>query len=492
MSEIHKPEILVVDDEAGIRIGTKRLLEGEGFCVDSAQNGTEGLHFGLSKEYDLAIIDLKMPDIGGIEVLKQIKAKYPNTVCFIATAFASYETAVESTRIGAFGYIPKPFTTEELLFQVQKGISHRNLILDTEKLKLEREKRLLELADEQSRLSAIIKSINNGVLVINLTGEVVYYNNSSLRHFNWDSINIGNIITDKFPPEVMELYKQMIESPADSVVAHSCEVQVKPSELITEASLSSVRHQDGSLAGIIIVTRNITESKKIEMVKNQFVSMVAHEMKTPIAAVLGYIKILLDPAFDLEEQKKSEFLDRSLIRLTSALDLVNDLLDISRLEMKTKIKHIEEIDICEIIKGILLFLELEIIKRNLRVVFDSSVELPKIFADKDEINRIFTNILSNAVKYNSENGEIKVSFNFSFNYIVTEISDTGIGMKPSETENLFQEFFRAKNEKTKGISGTGLGLSIVKRLIESYDGKIEVDSIFGQGSTFRVYLPINK
>jgi signal transduction histidine kinase len=115
--------------------------------------------------------------------------------------------------------------------------------------------------------------------------------------------------------------------------------------------------------------------------------------------------------------------------------------------------------------------------------------LPHLHVDQDEISRLFTNLISNAIKYNKTGGSININITQSGNYIVTEIKDTGIGLKPAEKNKLFQEFFRAKNEKTKDISGTGLGLSIVKRIIDSYSGKVEVESEFNTGTSFRVFLP---
>jgi signal transduction histidine kinase len=110
-------------------------------------------------------------------------------------------------------------------------------------------------------------------------------------------------------------------------------------------------------------------------------------------------------------------------------------------------------------------------------------------ADHDEITRLFTNLINNAIKYNREQGNIAVNISVSENYLITEIKDTGIGLKPEEKNKLFSEFFRAKNEKTRNISGTGLGLSIVKRIVESYSGRIEVESEYNIGSIFKVYLP---
>ena len=112
-----------------------------------------------------------------------------------------------------------------------------------------------------------------------------------------------------------------------------------------------------------------------------------------------------------------------------------------------------------------------------------------INADADEITRLFTNLISNAIKYNREQGTITIKLSLSDDYLLTTIKDSGIGLKPEEKNRLFTEFFRAKNEKTKNISGTGLGLSIVKRIVDSYSGKIEVESDYGEGTTFKVFLP---
>ncbi|HEX9253456.1 MAG TPA: ATP-binding protein, partial [Ignavibacteriaceae bacterium] len=107
----------------------------------------------------------------------------------------------------------------------------------------------------------------------------------------------------------------------------------------------------------------------------------------------------------------------------------------------------------------------------------------------DEITRLFTNLISNAIKYNRDQGIINIRLYQAENYLITEIKDSGIGLKPEEKQKLFTEFFRAKNDKTKNISGTGLGLSIVKRIVDSYSGKIEVESDYGEGTTFKVFLP---
>jgi PAS domain S-box-containing protein len=491
--ENNNPKILIVDDEKGIRTGTKRLLESEGYTVTTAENGTQGIEYGTGEDYDIAIIDLKMPDHDGIEVLKKIKEKYPNTICLIATAYASYDTAIESTRLGAYSYIPKPFTPDDMIHQVNKGYEQRRLLLESERLKKEREERLLELSHEKSRLNAIINSITEGVIVVNKTGELVYYNSAVLKNLNLDELHIGEDITQKVPQKVTDLVSKYLKSDKFIQTSYSTQIEIKPkSELVVEAICSPVTHPDGSFAGVVIVIRDITELKKIELVKSQFVSMVAHELKTPISAVIGFLKIILDPNISVTYEKQQDYLSRSVVRLSGLTDLVNDLLNISRMELKTKQREIQPLDIKEVINSTVEFLQFETKKKSIEIDTNFEEPLPELKADQNEINRLITNLLSNAIKYNKDKGTVKINVSTSKHYLVVEISDTGIGMKEEEKNQLFNEFFRAKNENTRGISGTGLGLAIVKRIVESYSGKIEVESEYGKGSTFRVFLPINK
>lgn len=485
-----KPKVLIVDDERGLRIGTKRILQSEGYEVDVAENGTEGIELGTKNDYDLAIIDLKMPDIDGIEVLKTIKKARPNTICYIATAFASFDTAIEATKLGAQSYIPKPFTTDELLKHLEAGYEKRLLILESERLRKEREERLLEIAYEKSRLNTIVSSIVDGVMVVNKTGELVLFNPASLKYFDLNEIIIGENILGILPKEISDLINKILTAEKYENKSYSTQIELKPNrELCVEITCSPVPHPDGSLAGVVTIINNITELKKVEYVKNQFISMVAHELKAPMAAVMGFMNLILDDSMGIKPEKQKEYISRSSKRLQGLIEMVNDLLDISRMEIKKKEREILELNVSEILKSNIDFLELELKKKGITVTTNIEPDLPSIKADNNEINRLYTNILSNALKYNKDNGKIDISIYKSGTYIVTKIADTGIGMKPEEKEKLFQEFFRVKNDQTRNIPGTGLGLSIVKRIVESYSGKIEVESEYGAGTTFIIKFP---
>lgn len=486
----YKPKVLIVDDEKGLRIGAQRLLTGEGYEVTTAENGTEGIKFGTEKEFDLAVIDLKMPDFDGLEVLQKIREKFPNTVCFIATAYASYETAVEATRLGAHSYIPKPFTPEELLSNLKEGYQRRLVNIEAEKWRKEREERLLEVAFEKTRMNTIVNAITEGVLVVNREGLAVLYNPAVLKFLELSGITIEEFILEKLRPEIVELFNKIIDDTSSEHKSYTIQIELKPNrEFFIEVTASAVRHPGENIAGVVFVFKDITELKKIEFVKSQFVSMVSHELKAPIAAVYGFLKLFNDDSIHLTPEQRKDYEIRAMVRLDGLLKMVNDLLDISRMELKTVNREIKKVCLHEIISSILELFQIDISKKGLKVVFDKDNSAHCINADSDEISRLFTNLISNAIKYNREKGLININLYQADNYLVTEIKDSGIGLKPEEKQKLFIEFFRAKNEKTKNISGTGLGLSIVKRIVDSYSGKIEVESEYGEGTKFKVYIP---
>lgn len=487
-----RSRVLLVDDEKGIRNGTKRLLEAEGYDVTAAENGASGISLGTSTEFDLALIDLRMPDYDGIQVLGQILSVYPDTVCFVATAYASYETAIEATKSGAFGYILKPFTPEELLKRLNDGLARRLLLLETRKWKKEREERLLEVAFEKTRLNTIINSISDGVFVVNKNGETVLFNPAVLRYLNPGVIEIEKNSLDKIHPRIRMLIDKILKSEEYDRKSYSEQIELKEGgELFIEAVSSAVPHPNGSLAGVVVTIKNITELKRIENLKSQFVSMVSHELKAPLAAVYGYLQLITDESYKIEREQVNSYMKRSMVRLDSLLKMVNDLLDISRMELKTVKREIEPVSLTEIINSVLGLFCQEIEKRNITILKEYGETASEIRADRDEITRLFTNLVSNSIKYNREGGTITISVNESEQNLFITVADTGIGLTENEQAKLFQEFYRAKNDLTKNISGTGLGLSIVKKIVESYQGKIEVNSVYGKGTAFTVSFPVH-
>jgi DNA-binding NtrC family response regulator len=172
-----RPRILVVDDEPGIREGCRKILASEGFEVITAGDGKAGLEQFLDRgPFAVLLVDLQMPRMSGLELIRELRGRDPDIVPIIITAHATIDTAVEGTKQGAYSYIPKPFTADELLLSIKNGLERRTLSLEARRLREEREKRLLEVASERSKSNTIIACMTDGILVINTEGLVVLRN----------------------------------------------------------------------------------------------------------------------------------------------------------------------------------------------------------------------------------------------------------------------------------------------------------------------------
>jgi len=234
------------------------------------------------------------------------------------------------------------------------------------------------------------------------------------------------------------------------------------------------------------MTRRMQEEGK--QIRFQFLSVLSHELKSPLNAVEGYLKMMQERQVGDKLDDYEKMIDRSLVRIKGMRSLIMDLLDLTKLESGKKQKELKKIDLNDVAKMAMDTMEPYAIQRNVKVSFDR-VENATLTADAEEMEIIFNNLISNAIKYNNEGGQVNVFLKPDDLNISIRVEDTGIGMSEEELSNIFQEFVRIKNQKTRQITGSGLGLSIVKKLTEEYGGDIHVESKPDVGSTFTVILP---
>ncbi|MCP5063484.1 MAG: response regulator [Ignavibacteriae bacterium] len=485
--------ILIIDNEHSIRKDIYDYLRRDGYKIKTTKNGAEGIQLAIANDFEFVMIEQELSNHSGLKVLQAIKKVKPETVCFVIANDPSFEVAVESANFGACSYIPKPLSYEGLSFHLSKGAKHRQLFIEAQNLRKERQNNLLELSREKSMFKTVLNSINGGVLVINTDGELVYHNNASLKYLNLENLEPGEQILQKLPKPIIKQVSEYLLAKNYKSSVSEIELEMIPdNKLFIQSVCTHIPRNKEGFSGIVLVTRNVTKKRELEQVKSQFVSMVAHELKSPLVAVEGFLQILQNPEYQLNEDKKSDFIKRSLDRTKSLFQLVNDLLDISKMEQRDKHRELEVIDFSEVIKNVIETHELEYQKKNIALTVEKEKNLPLIKVEKDEITRLANNLFSNAIKYNKTDGRINISLLSNKSYLEFIIEDSGIGIKESDKPKLFQEFFRAMNKQTRIVSGTGLGLTIVKRIVESYHGKIRFESEYGSGTKFIVKLPINK
>ncbi len=486
--------ILVVDDEMGIREGCRRVLAEDGYVIDLAEDGMAGLAKVQEKPYDLILVDLMMPGIGGLDLIKKINEIDPEIIVVIITGYATIETAVEATKRGAYDYLPKPFTPEALSVLVKRGLEKRELRLEAQRLSHEREQRLLELASEKGRLRSIIGCMADGVLVTNLERQLVLWNASAVRMLKLRGTDEPGKAMDHYlkNPALIESLERILDFKDDSFSMISQEIRTDDQSSVLMAQMAPVRDEQGRLLGEVTVIRDITKLKEIEKIKSQFVSMVAHELRSPLAAIEGWLGVVLSGEAGGDEEQRRQWLLRAKERANSLLALVHDLLEINKIEAGKVAQKMESVQVTDVIGKIVEFFRPEAERQHVSLQMKPSVPLPAIQADIQDMEKLFTNLVSNAIKYNVENGSVTIETSLDAHFVGIHIRDTGIGIAPADLARIFDDFFRVETKRTDRISGTGLGLTIAKKIVDSHFGHIEVESRPDKGSTFSVYLPYKK
>ena len=484
-------KILVVDDERSIRLGCQEILTKAGHQTDTAEDGFQGQSLIRADRYDLILLDLKMPGLGGMELLEEIRRTDPETVTIIITGYATIETAVEAIRKGAYDYIPKPFTPDALRRVVDRGLERRRLALEGAQLRIEREISLLELAQERSQTRTIVQCMADGVLVANRQGQLVLFNPAALAMLRLQvTPRIGDPLEQAIPNDrVSRLLHSLLQERSSPHSFLSEEISLPGESPITlMVNVAAAATGEGDPIGAIAVLRDITKLKELERIKSDFVTMVAHEMKAPLAAISGYVDVILRSLVEDIEQEKI-MLERCKERAHSLLALIEDLLDISSLESSSMTSKREPLQVGPLIQEIADFFQGMAAENGIQLELTVAEDLPSILADRREMERLLTNLLNNAIKYNVRGGKVCLDAHKQNGFIRIEVRDTGIGISAEALPHIFDEFYRVKDERTRFIAGTGLGLAVVKKIVNSYFGQIDVESEEGKGSTFFVLLP---
>lgn len=228
--------------------------------------------------------------------------------------------------------------------------------------------------------------------------------------------------------------------------------------------------------------------KEGKQVRFQFLSVLSHELKSPLNAIEAYLQIMQEKQFGGKIDEYEEMIERSIERIKGMRSLIMDMLDLTKLESGKKAQRKEMLVLNDIARAAIDSMKPYAIQKDIDVYLNASSRISYL-ADSDEMDIVFNNLISNAVKYNIHGGRVDCMIREEEDKIIISVSDTGIGMKQEQIEKIFHDFYRIKNQKTRKISGSGLGLAILKNIIEIYDGEIEVTSFPDKGSTFTVALP---
>lgn len=476
------PKILVVDDEKRIRDSCHTVLTGQGYTVACAESGSQGLEMIGREHFDIILLDLMMPQMSGLEVLPNIKSDHPDTVVIVITGYSTVEHSIEAMKAGAFDFIPKPFSPKKLKVVVSKALEHTRALKD--------------IAEEKSRMRGLINRLSAGVVATDNRKQVVLANPAFRNMMNYHGKHFIGLPIESFihNPKLLDMITQALTMDTDAATELTEEIllnndNAEKEEVVLNVRCAPIRDRIGSTLGTITVLHDITVLKKMDQMKSDFVSLVSHEIRSPMNSVLMQLKVILDGLAGDTTPKQQEMLTRASLKIHSLVDMASDLLDLSKIESGLITLEKESIQFNDLLQEQVKFHGETARAKQISLHFDPSPNLPPVQANPQNMEEVVSNLVTNAINYTPEGGDIRLSASIENGYLRIDVADTGWGIPPEDLERVFTRFYRVKNDKTRYITGTGLGLPIIKSIVEAHHGTIQVKSTLNKGSVFSVYIP---
>ena len=346
----------------------------------------------------------------------------------------------------------------------------------------ELKEKLSEVSTQKNQIETILLHMTDGIIAFNMEGEIILINPAAKKFL---SIRPEDITFD----DIFAKFNLGINMEKIIYLENwtSTEQRIQVEDKYVNVFFAPFKNEEERPNGVIAVIQDITEHVKLDNMQKEFVADVSHELKTPITSIMGYADTLLEEDYDLETRTK--FLNVIATEARRMARLVTDLLTLSRYDSNKKRTNKEKFDLGELVKRCQDKLAIEIKKKEHKVNCFVTADVPLVYADKDDIERVVLNILSNSIKYTPNGGEIKIYVGFVYNDAYIKIFDNGIGIPEEDLTRIFERFYRVDKARTREMGGTGLGLSIAKEILDKNGGSIDIKSIVGQGTEVVIRIP---
>jgi len=542
--------IVVVEDETGTRATLCGILEDAGYRVIGLERGADALEMIPKGPFDVVIADIRLPDVGGMEILELAKEINPDAAVIMITGYASVETAVDAVNQGAYAYFVKPVNPDEMKTTIANALKQQRLSLENKRLveSLQRSNKLLfeaneelqieiterKLAEEalqesEKRYRDLADLLPQTVFELDERANLIFVNRNAFDMFCYsqEDFDKGLSAIQMFIPEDQDRAKENIQKRLRGeklgineytalrkdgntfpVLVHSAPIihEGKPIGLrgiivdITERKRMERKLQerneqlDAQNEELVARQQELVEKtrevERANQLKSEFLANMSHELRTPLNVIIGFSQLMLDGVPGKINKKQRQCLEDILSSGQHLLNLINEVLDLSKIESGKIELRLRNISLSSVIESLRSTMMPMLTQRKQSLDVELEKGLPLVHVDEARLRQVFLNLLSNASKVTPDGGKLEVKTVREDDWCQVSVVDNGIGIKKEDQERMFEPFCQLDNPLTKEKSGTGLGLTLARQIVEQHGGQIWVESEYGKGSRFTFTLPL--
>ncbi|HXG17780.1 MAG TPA: ATP-binding protein [Methylomirabilota bacterium] len=486
MNNTETQSLLLIEDNPGDARLIREALRGEStaeFTLVHVERLCTALTQLAQAPFAVILLDLTLPDSEGFDTIRKVQEGAPQTPVVVLTGVDDEELAIKAVQEGAQDYLIKG--------QFDPRTLTRSLRYAIERQRLQQEVRASE-----ERYRNLFESASDGILSLTFTGVITAVNRAVETMLGWSreeliEQHIRKILTPASTEVVEERLRRSLAGEPPSVLPSMAELEAIRADggvVPIEIRENLLWDSQGKLRGSLLMARDISGRKALERQRAEFLAMLTHDIKNPLMAIMGYTDYLIEGASKLTAAKREEVLPWIKSNALTILSLVNNYLDLLRIEDKQLTLTRQPVNLNELLQR--LSRQYGVEARRRQITLEVQLDRLPLWTEGDPLalERIFANLVYNALKFTPKNGSVNILSTVQENSAVITVADTGPGLPPEEIPGLFEKYRRSISARQK--EGWGLGLFIVKLLVEAHNGRIAVESTPGAGARFHVFLPL--
>ncbi|GAM08483.1 alginate biosynthesis sensor protein KinB [Geobacter sp. OR-1] len=503
-------KILVVDDEADISLILKLQLEDAGYSSVRAHDGIDALECLSRERFDLMLLDIKMPRMNGIQVLERVRTEFPDLAVIMMTAHGNESIAVEAMKKGATDYIAKPFSSDDAVKKVERAIAFNRTQIENRKLQE-------ELAREQQKVAAILEGMTDLLIAVDAGGRVMMVNRKAEEEL---ALPRGEIIGRTLPELLKaDIQPDLLPAMVALKTATPCHdvtynLHLQDRIINTLSSAAPLKDKNDELLGSVEIIRDISTLRALEQEKEDFVSMLSHDLKSPITSIVGSLDLVREGRLGPVTKDQQEFLESAVDSCAEMTEMIDTLLDVHKFEAGKMKMAIKADDPNVLLQKALSRYQPIASRSQISLTLDFPGQLPQVPFDRVTMTRLLANLLSNAFKFTPEGGRIGITCKTltspatvvgritkglyredelpkEGSFMMITVEDSGVGIPADALASIFDRFAQAQNRRKGKTRGTGLGLAFCRKVMDAHRGYIWAESEEGRGSTFGMLVPIS-